>query len=137
MPRRVSLWAWLLCALFTFLVAVLGRFQERPFMQFPYFFKYGNLVIISGFCWGLLLAFYVLWESTDIARRITLSSAGIVVVGAVYAVVVPDIVLINTGAVPDTFVSWVFAGLGAVLALVLVAAIWGVTSFVKFAKHRP
>ena len=137
MPRRVSPWAMLPCALFTFLVAILGRIQERPFLQFPNVIKYGNLVMFSGFCWGILLAIYVFWATANLVRHMALGIAGIMVVGAVYAVLVPDIVLINTGAVPDTFVSWVFAGVGAVMALILVAAIWGVTSFIKPAKNGP
>ena len=81
--------------------------------------------------WQLLF-----WARARLVRHNTLGTAGIIVVGAVYAVVVPDIVLINTGAVPDTFVSWVFAGVGALLALVLVVATRGVTSYVKLASHR-
>lgn len=68
-----------------------------------------------------------------------IACTGIVAVGAVYALVVPDVVLLNTGAVPDTFVSWVLAGLGAIMALVLGTAVWGLASLVtqRLSNHKP
>ena len=113
---------------FSVLVAVyVGSKQMDPRFQYPSISTYANLLIVSGFCWGSLLQSYLLWGLTNLIQRIRRVAAAAVTLALVFGVLLPPVMLINTGPMPDDFASWLMATMGAIPGALLTLLIWCLT----------
>ena len=122
--RNVFLFLLLLALISTFGAAYVGSRQHNHQFQYPHRLTYANLLIFSGFCWCLALQAYVMWGAALLRRRIGYTVFSLFALVVAVVLLLPPVVLLNTGAVPDTLASWLMVAMGfvpGVLLLLLVS----------------
>ncbi|HBK86899.1 MAG TPA: hypothetical protein DDZ53_12805 [Firmicutes bacterium] len=124
MNRKAFIFMLFLSTLSVLVAAYAGSRQENPRFQYPNIFTYANLLIVSGFCWGGLLQGYLVWGSTSISQRVWGVTLAVMTLALAFGLVLPPVMLLNTGPVPDSLASCLMAATGFIPGAILILVIW-------------